>query len=115
MKLLRILVRIGLAIAALAIVIWLAFGSLSRPIQFHSPINAESWFVFACVVALVLVSWRFADLPPDSKRPLDRMDALAIATVVLAVVAAFAWTSRFYFLSDDFYLLGHASGAWTKW
>src|SRR5437868_13349389 len=74
-----------------------------------SPLTMEGWFA---VVGLLVVLLRATQLHErkQSVTVAKRVDALALASITLITVAFFAWTTRFYFLSDDFVLLRHAHG-----
>lgn len=72
-----------------------------------SPLVIEGWFA---IVGLLMVLLRAipAHAGKQSATTATRVDALAITSIALITIAFYAWTARFYFLSDDFILLRHA-------
>lgn len=103
-----------LAILTLAIFARAWHGVLPQPVAIRSPLNLEAIFALAAV-ALAALRVRASNLQPHPA-PIDFTGpAIAAALAILA----FARTSGFYFVSDDFLILLHAraqwSAAWLRW
>lgn len=73
-------------------------------------LNAESWLVVAGILAAF---WRGTGRKPAQAWRAGRSDWAAWIALTLTVALAFGWTSRAYFLSDDFILLKLARSVWT--
>lgn len=106
--LLALLAILGLAIFARA---W--HGVLPEPVAIRSPLNIEAIFALA---AIALAATRLRQSAPAAAQPAGMTGAAAVALLALL---AFARTSHFYFVSDDFLILRHAqaqwSAAWLRW
>jgi hypothetical protein len=109
-RLQRVLVVI-LAATALAIAARAALGSVSKLIGLRFIVNLQTVFALAALPFAIVRSGKAAVIDKERKSLL-RSDFALIAALVALTLAAFAWTSRFYFLSDDFLLMTQASTSW---
>jgi hypothetical protein len=94
-----VLAALGVAIFARA---W--FGAISRPVSIGSPLNVEACFALAGFALLAFTARAATQVTPIR----TRFDVTAAASVFMIAIGAFAGTSGWYFLSDDFLLLRHA-------
>ena len=77
------------------------------PVIVPSPLLVEGWFAIVGLLVILLRATS-AHAGKQSSPAAIRVDALAIVSIALITIAFYAWTARFYFLSDDFVLLRHA-------
>jgi len=94
-----VLAALGIAIFARA---W--FGAITKPVSIGAPLNVEACFALAGFALLALTA-RAADRITPIR---SRFDITAAASVFMIAIGAFAGTSGWYFLSDDFLILRHA-------
>jgi hypothetical protein len=71
----------------------------------------ETVFAVAALVLAIFGRAKAAAIDKEEKS-LPRRDLAVMAALVVFTLAAFSWTSRFYFLSDDFLLMTQASTSW---
>ncbi|HLW77148.1 MAG TPA: hypothetical protein VKS01_09175, partial [Bryobacteraceae bacterium] len=83
-------------------------GPVQFPISIKSPLNAESAFGLA---AMLLIALRSVRGPGAKSRRFDGADALICCGIAVFIVAVFARTAGWYFLSDDFILIKYAAQA----
>jgi len=100
-------------LAGLALACRILVGPLDRPIPIHSPLNAEGLFATAGLLLVLFRARRSGGT--ERERTPEGWDPVAAVAITVTTIAAFAWTARFYFLSDDFLLLGHASAPFPGW
>jgi hypothetical protein len=100
-------------LAGLALACRILVGPLDRPIPIHSPLNAESLFATAGLLLVLFRARRSGGT--DRERTPEGWDPVAAVAITVTTIAAFAWTARVYFLSDDFLLLGHARAPFPGW
>jgi hypothetical protein len=86
-------------------------GPVDAPVRIHSPLNLESCFALSGLLLLLTGADWSRETTGTPPRRLERTDALSLAAVALVALAAFSCTAGFYFLSDDFLILQHASTA----
>ena len=97
-----------LAICAVLIVCRTWFGPFRFPIPVRSPMNVEGIFGLAVLLLLLMRATPASPEMQSRYSGLNRLDAVALVMIALAVAVAFWRTIPFYFLSDDFLIVKHA-------
>lgn len=95
------------ALSGLVTALRILFGPFDIPVRVRTPLNPEAWFGLA--LTILLVTGEIANAGQQRERQSGCWTAFAVVALIGLTTACFWRTTHFYFLSDDFVLVNHAS------